>query len=80
MTDEPHERGETPGPKILAMDDEGLLLATPTAARLRQTQSSAAHTAGHLQIVGVGEWQPRSTNPGWSDDLRVTNPSDPEEE
>jgi hypothetical protein len=62
------------GPEILAMADEGLVLATRTSARLRQAQSAAAHTAGHLQIVGVGEWRPKSINPGWGDDERVTNP------
>jgi hypothetical protein len=64
------------GPEILAMADEGLVLATRTGARLRQAQSAAAHTAGHLQIIGVGEWRPRSTNPGWGDDERVTNPEE----
>jgi hypothetical protein len=29
-------------------------------------------TAGHLQVVGIGEWSPSSTNPNWSDDRRVT--------
>jgi hypothetical protein len=65
------------GPELLEMADEGLVLATRTAARLRQAQSAAAHTAGHLQIVGVGGWQPRSTNPSWSDDARVTEDSPP---
>jgi hypothetical protein len=60
------------GPEILEMADEGLVLATRTAARLRQAQSAATHAAGHLQIVGVGEWRPRSINPGWSDDERIT--------
>src|SRR2546423_12227036 len=61
------------GADIQDMADEGLVLATRAAARLRQAQSSAAHTAGHLQLVGVGEWQPKSTNPSWSDDPRVTD-------
>src|SRR2546430_2478952 len=64
------------GPEILAMADEGLVLATRTGARLRQAQSAAVHTAGHLQIVGVGEWQPKSINPGWGDDERVTKPEE----
>jgi hypothetical protein len=59
---------QTPG-----MSEEGLVLAARSAARLRQTQSAAAHTAGHLQVLGVGEWTPSSTNPGWSDDPRVTD-------
>jgi hypothetical protein len=61
------------GPELLEMANEGLLLSVRAAARLRQAQSSAQHTAGHLQVVGVGEWQPRSTNPAWSDDPRVTS-------
>jgi hypothetical protein len=60
------------GADILEMADEGLVLAVRAGARLRQAQSSAAHTAGHLQLVGVGEWQPRSTSPSWGDDPRVT--------
>jgi hypothetical protein len=60
------------GPDLLEMADEGLVLAARAAARLGQAQSSAAHTAGHLQVVGVGEWSPQSTNPAWSDDPRVT--------
>lgn len=60
------------GHEILEMADEGLVLAARAAARLRQAQSSAQHTAGHLQVVGVGDWSPRQTNPGWSDDPRLT--------
>ena len=61
------------GPEILEMANEGLVLAVRARARLTQAQSSAAHAAGHLQIVGVGEWSPQSTNPSWSDDRRVTS-------
>jgi hypothetical protein len=68
------------GADILEMADEGLVLSTRTAARLRQAQSAAAHTAGHLQIVGVGGWEPRSTNPSWSDDDRVTQAAPPADE
>ncbi len=60
------------GPEIMDMADEGLVLAVRSGARLRQAQSSAAHAASHLQVLGVGGWSPRSTNPGWSDDPRVT--------
>jgi hypothetical protein len=60
------------GPEILDMADEGLVLSVRSGARLRQSVSSAAHTAGHLQVLGVGGWNPRSTNPGWSDDPRVS--------
>ena len=64
------------GPDILQMADEGLVLAARSGARLRQAQSAAAHATGHLQILGVGGWAPRSTNPGWADDARVDeNPS-----
>jgi hypothetical protein len=52
------------GPEILEMADEGLVLAARTAARLRQAQSAASHCAGHLQVPGVGGWQPRSMSPG----------------
>ncbi len=61
------------GPQLLEMADEGLVLAVRSAARLRQAQASAAHASGHLQVVGVGEWSPRSTNPSWKDDPRVTD-------
>jgi hypothetical protein len=54
------------------MADEGLVLALRAGARLRQAQSAASHSAGHLQVVGVGDWSPSSTNPGWNDDRRVT--------
>jgi hypothetical protein len=64
------------GGQALPMADEGLVLATRTAARLRQTQSAAAHAAGHLQVVGVGDWTPVSTNPSWSDDPRVSGDDD----
>jgi hypothetical protein len=60
------------GAEIQEMADEGLVLALRAGARLRQAQSAASHTAGHLQVVGVGEWSPSSTNPGWKDDRRVT--------
>jgi hypothetical protein len=60
------------GAEIQDMADEGLVLAMRSGARLRQAQSAASHTAGHLQVVGVGDWRPSSTNPGWNDDQRVT--------
>lgn len=59
------------GHQLLHMADEGLILATRTRARLTQAQSAAAHTQGHLQILGVGDWSPRATAPGWSDDPRI---------
>jgi len=61
------------GHELLDMADEGLVLAVRAAARLGQAQSSAAHTASHLQIVGVGDWNPTSTQPNWSDDPRATS-------
>lgn len=60
------------GHELQEMADEGLVLAVRATARLGQAQSSAAHTAGHLQVVGIGEWNPASTQPGWSDDERVS--------
>jgi hypothetical protein len=59
------------GEEILEMADEGLLLATRSGARLEQAQSAAEHTRGHLQLVGVGEWRPRTTRPSWAGDPRV---------
>jgi hypothetical protein len=59
------------GPEILEMADEGLVLAARSGARLGQAQSSAAHTHGHLQLVGVGSWSPQRTAPSWSDDPRL---------
>ena len=61
------------GHELLEMADEGLVLAVRAGARLGQAQSSAAHTAGHLQVVGIGEWSPTSTQPGWSNDPRATS-------
>jgi hypothetical protein len=59
------------GPDLLDMADEGLVLAVRAGARLRQAESSAAHATGHLQVVGVGGWTPRSTTPSWNQDPRV---------
>jgi hypothetical protein len=60
------------GREFLAFADEGLVLAVRSGARVRQAVSAAAHAAAHLQVLGVGDWSPRSTNPSWSDDPRVT--------
>jgi hypothetical protein len=60
------------GPDLLEMANEGLVLAVRAGARLRQAQSSASHAAGHLQVVGVGNWTPTSTAPSWDQDPRVT--------
>jgi hypothetical protein len=65
------------GPEIRDMADEGLVLSVRAGARLRQAESAAGHAAGHLQVLGVGQWSPRSTNPGWSDDPRVTGGGHP---
>src|SRR5215470_10247448 len=67
------------GPEILEMADEGLVFAVRSGARLRQAQSAAAHCAGHLQVLGVGNWSPRSTNPGWASDPRLTASEPPDE-
>ena len=65
------------GPEMVAMADEGLVLASRAAARLRQAQSATSHAVGHLQIVGVGGWRPRSTSPSWADDPRVHGEENP---
>jgi hypothetical protein len=67
------------GHDLQEMADEGLVLAARLSARLSQASSAAAHTAGHLQIVGVGEWRPTRTEPGWSDDPRVLEGEEPHE-
>lgn len=59
------------GPEVLEMADEGLVLAVRARARLGQALSSAQHAEGHLQIVGVGEWNPRSTRPTWNTEPRL---------
>jgi hypothetical protein len=58
-------------PQPLEMADEGLLLAVRARARLEQSLSSAHHTEGHLQIVGVGGWEPTSTHPSWDSEPRL---------
>jgi hypothetical protein len=58
------------------MADEGLVLAVRAGARLRQAQSATMHATGHLQVLGVGDWSPQSTNPGWDSDPRVTGDDD----
>lgn len=67
------------GPEILQMADEGLVFAVRSGARLRQAQSAAVHCAGHLQVLGVGNWSPQSTNPGWASDPRLTANEPPDE-
>ena len=59
------------GSELLEMADEGLLLAVRARARLGQALSSAEHAEGHLQIVGVGEWDPTSIEPTWDTDPRL---------
>jgi len=59
------------GPELLEMADEGLVLAVRARARLGQALSSAQHAEGHLQIVGVGEWKPKSTRPTWNTEPRL---------
>jgi hypothetical protein len=48
------------------MADEGLVLSVRARAGLGQALSFAQHVEGHLQIVGVGEWNPGSTRPSWN--------------
>lgn len=72
------------GHEINAMADEGLVLAARAGARLTQAQSSAVHTAGHLQVVGIGAWRPTSIDPSWRGDPRLIRPlegeADPQDE
>ncbi len=65
------------GHELQDMADEGLVLAARAAARLGQSQSSAAHTQSHLQVVGVGGWSPSSTRPRWGDDPRLVQRDEP---
>ncbi len=62
----------TAGSELLEMANEGLVLAVRGRARLGQALSAAQHAESHLQILGVGKWQPKSTRPSWNDDPRVT--------
>jgi hypothetical protein len=64
------------GPELLQMADEGLVLAVRGRARLGQALSATQHAEGHLQILAVGDWRPRSTQPSWHDDPRVTEGTD----
>ncbi|MBA3736705.1 MAG: hypothetical protein H0W90_16205 [Actinobacteria bacterium] len=64
------------GASLLEMADEGLLLAARSSARLAQAQSAASHTHSHLQLVGVGEWEPVHTQPAWNSDPRITADDD----
>jgi hypothetical protein len=57
--------------------DEGLLLAVRSRARLAQALASAQHTERHLQVVGIGKWQPTGTGSAWNADPRVVA-DDPE--
>jgi hypothetical protein len=59
------------GPEPLEMADEGLVLASKAKARLGQSLSAAQHTEGHLQVAGVGGWQPTSTRPSWNAEPRL---------
>ena len=60
------------GEELIDMADEGLLLASRAHARLGQALSAAEHAEAHLQLVGVGEWNPASTHPSWEDEPRIT--------
>ena len=54
------------------MSDEGLVLPVRAKARLGEALSSAHHVEGHLQVVRVGEWRPKSTRPSWNADPRLS--------
>jgi hypothetical protein len=64
------------GPELLQMADEGLVLAARAGARLGQAISAAQHAEDHLQIVGVGEWNPTSTRSAWNTDPRLGQEED----
>jgi len=64
------------GPELLQMADEGLVLTVRARARLGQALSATQHAEGHLQVLAVGDWRPRSTRPSWHDDPRVTDETD----
>ena len=64
------------GSDLLAMADEGLILAVRSRARLSQSLSAAQHAVEHLQLVGVGDWKPSSTRPAWNQDSRITTEED----
>lgn len=59
------------GEELIYMADEGLLLASRAGARLGQALSAAEHAEAHLQVVGVGEWNPTSTHPSWDNEPRI---------
>ena len=61
------------GPELLQMADEGLVLTVRSRARLGQALSATQHAEGHLQVLAVGDWRPKSTRPAWHDDPRVTD-------
>ena len=60
------------GEELIDMADEGLLLASRAGARLGQAISATGHAEAHLQVVGVGEWNPTSTHPEWDSEPRLT--------
>ena len=57
------------------MAEEGLVLASRAKARLGQSLSAAQPTEGHLQVVGVGEWDPTSTRPAWNAEAAALLPA-----
>jgi hypothetical protein len=48
------------------------VLVVRAKARLGQALSAARHAEGHLQVVGVGEWNPTSTRPSWNAEPRLS--------
>jgi hypothetical protein len=65
------------GSELVPIADEGLLLAVRSRARLTQALASAQHTERHLQVVGIGQWQPTGTGSAWNTDPRVTEDDGP---
>jgi hypothetical protein len=65
------------GSELVHIADEGLLLAVRSRARLAQALASAQHTERHLQVVGIGQWQPTGTGSAWNSDPRVVTDDEP---
>jgi hypothetical protein len=65
------------GSELVHIADEGLLLAVRSRARLTQALASAQHTERHLQVVGIGQWQPTGTGQAWNADARVVEDDEP---
>jgi hypothetical protein len=59
------------GLELLEMVEESMVLAARVKVKLGQALSAVQHTQGHLQVAGVGHWQPTSTRPAWNAEPRL---------